>query len=47
MKVSKKLYNGTILDGKFIRSNNDHIFLIQDVYYLLEIVCLIQNFLRK
>ncbi|VVU95263.1 hypothetical protein CPAV1605_988 [seawater metagenome] len=35
MKISKKMYNGTILDGKFIRSNNEYIFLIQDVYYLL------------
>jgi hypothetical protein len=35
MKISKKIYNGTILDGKFIRNNNEHIFLVQDVYYLL------------
>ena len=34
-KVSKKIFKGTILDGKFIRNKNDHIFLVQDVYQLL------------
>ncbi len=35
MRISKKMYNGTILDGKFIRSNNNYIYLVQDVYHLL------------
>ena len=34
-KVSKKLYKGTIVDGKFIRNKNEHTFLVQDVYQLL------------
>ncbi len=35
MRVSKKINKGTILDGKFIRNNNDYIYLIQDVYHLM------------
>jgi hypothetical protein len=34
-KVSKKIYKGTILDGKFIRNKNDYIFLVQDIYQLM------------
>ena len=34
-RISKKLYKGTILDGKFIRNKSDHIFLVQDIYQIL------------
>jgi len=39
MNISKKVYNGTILDGKYIRHNNknsnNYTFLVQDYYFLL------------
>jgi hypothetical protein len=34
MNIPESLYDGTIFDGKLIQSNNNHIFLIQDCFYL-------------
>ena len=35
LRVSETLYRGSIFDGKIIQNNNEHIYLIQDCFYLM------------
>jgi hypothetical protein len=35
MKTTEIMYNGTIYDGKIIKSNNQYVYLIQDCFYLM------------
>lgn len=35
LKTTDIIYNGTIFDGKIIQTNGEHIFLIQDCFYLM------------
>jgi hypothetical protein len=35
MKTTEVMFNGTIYDGKIIKSNNQYVYLIQDCFYLM------------
>ncbi len=35
LKATDTIYNGTMFDGKIIQTKGEHIFLIQDCYYLM------------
>jgi hypothetical protein len=35
VKTTEIMFNGTIYDGKLIKSNNQYVFLIQDCFYLM------------
>ena len=35
IKTTEIMYNGTIYDGKLIKTNNQYVFLIQDCFYLM------------
>jgi hypothetical protein len=35
MKTTEIMFNGTIYDGKIIKSNNQYVYLIQDCFYLM------------